>query len=75
MEFLTTFDNLKHGDKMISPTDNEVTEFLIANDGEKYLANKTCMYNYVQFTPSDFCMYTGDKEVGEVDKEYFNRRN
>lgn len=71
MKFLTTFDNLKHGDKIISPTDNEVTEFLIANDGKKYLANKTCMYNYVQFTPSDFCLYTGDKKIGEVDADYF----
>lgn len=75
MEFLTTFDNLKHGDKIISPIDNEVTEFLIANDGEKYLANKTCMYNYVQFKPSDFCIYVGEKKVGEIDKDYFKQNN
>ena len=75
MEFLTTFDNLKHGDKIISPIDNEVTEFYIHSDGSKYLASKNSLFEYYQFTPSGFCLYTGDKEVGEVDKEYFNQRN
>lgn len=75
MEFLTTFKNLKHGDKIISPIDNEVTEFFVSKSGDKYLANKTCMYDLYQFTPSDFCVYTGNKEVGEIDKEYFNQRN
>lgn len=75
MEFLTTFENLKHGDKIISPIDNEVTEFYIHSDGSKYLASKNSLFEYYQFTPSDFCIYTGSKEVGEVDKEYFNQRN
>ena len=32
-----TFDNLKHGDKIISPIDNEVTEFYVSQDGAKKL--------------------------------------
>lgn len=75
MQALTTFDNLKSGDLIISPIDNEVTEFLVSKSGYKYLANKTCMYDLYQFTPTDFYMYNGTKKVGEIDKEYFQKNN
>ncbi len=68
---LNSFDELKHKDKIISPIDSEVTEFLIDNEGDKYLANKGCMYPYVQFNPTDFYIYNGTKEVGEIDKDFF----
>lgn len=68
---IKSFDNLKHGDIIISPIDNEVTEFYINNDGEKYLASKKCLFPYFQFNAEDFYIYDGTKEVGEVDKEYF----
>lgn len=68
---IETFDNLKHGDKIISPIDNEVTEFYVSKDGDKYLAGKTSLFDIYQFDPNDFYFYNGKKEVGEVDKEYF----
>jgi len=71
MEKLKTFEGLKHGDKIISPIDNEVTEFYIHTDGEKYLAGKTSLFPYFQFDPEDFYIYTGNKKVGEVDTEFF----
>lgn len=69
---LKSFDDLKHGDKIISPIDNEVTEFYIHKDGEKYLASKSCLFPYFQFDAKDFYIYDGEKEVGEVDNEFFN---
>ena len=71
MEKIITFDNLKHGDKIISPIDNEVTEFYVSKNGDKYLAGKTSLFDIYQFDPNDFYFYNGKKEVGEVDKEYF----
>ena len=68
---IETFDNLKHGDKIISPIDNEVTEFYVSKSGDKYLAGKTSLFDIYQFDPDDFYFYNGKKEVGEVDKEYF----
>lgn len=68
---LKTFDDLKHGDIIISPIDNEVTAFYIDYEGEKYLANKSCIYPLYQFDPEDFYIYKGNKEVGEIDKEFF----
>ena len=68
-----TFDNLKHGDKIISPIDNEVTEFYVSKSGDKYLAGKTSLFDLYQFNADDFYFYNGDKENGEVDKEYFKR--
>lgn len=67
---LKSFDNLKHGDKIISPIDNEVTGFWVDNKGEKYLAGKKSMFPLFQFTPPDFYMYRGMKDIGEVDTEY-----
>ena len=67
---LKSFDNLKHGDKIISPIDNEVTGFWVDNRGAKYLAGKKSMFPLFQFTPSDFYMYRGMKDIGEVDTEY-----
>lgn len=66
-----SFENLKHGDKIISPIDNEVTEFYIDKDGDKYLASDTCIWPYFQFDAEDYYFYTGNKKVGKVDKEYF----
>lgn len=68
---IESFDNLRHGDKIISPIDNEVTEFYLSKDGEKYLANKTSLYNLYQFDPDDFYFYNGNKEVGEIDNGFF----
>lgn len=66
-----TFNNLKHGDKIISPIDNEVTKFYVSKDGEKYLEGKTSLFTIYQFNANDFYFYDGDKENGEIDKEYF----
>ena len=71
MEALKTFEDLKHGDKIISPIDNEVTEFYIDSFGEKYLAGNTSLFPYFQFEPSDFYIYTGTKETGEKDNDFF----
>ena len=43
----------------------------IDKDGEKYLASKKSLFPYFQFDADDFYIYDGEKEVGEVDKEYF----
>lgn len=67
-----SFTNLKHGDKIISPFDNEVTEFYIDKNGGKYLASKKSLFNLYQFDADDFYIYDGNKEVGEVDSEYFD---
>lgn len=68
---IETFDNLKHGDKIISPIDNEVTEFYVDKDGNKYLAGKTSLFDLYQFNADDFYFYDGNKESGEADTEYF----
>lgn len=68
---IETFDNLKHGDKIISPIDNEVTEFYVSKYGDKYLSGKTSLFDLYQFSAEDFYFYDGDKEIGEVDEEYF----
>ena len=70
---IKTFDNLKHGDKIISPIDNEVTEFWIDKQGDKYLAGKKSLFPIFQFNADDFYFYNGNKETGEVDKEYFKK--
>lgn len=44
---IESFDNLKHGDKIISPIDNEVTEFYINKDGEKYLTGKKSLFSII----------------------------
>lgn len=68
---IESFDNLKHGDKIISPIDNEVTEFYIDKDGEKYLTGKKSLFSIFQFNADDFYFYDGHKENGEIDNEYF----
>lgn len=68
---IKSFEELKHGDKIISPIDNEVTEFYIDKDGEKYLASKNSLFPYFQFDAEDFYIYDGNMEVGEVDKDFF----
>lgn len=67
---LESFDNLKSGDKIISPIDNEVTGFLIDREGDKYLTSKHSMFYFTQFNPKDFYIYDGEKEVGEIDLDY-----
>lgn len=69
---IESFDNLKHGDKIISPIDNEVTEFYIDKDGEKYLAGKKSLFGIFQFNADDFYFYDGHKENGEIDNGYFD---
>ena len=68
---LTSFNELKSSDKIISPIDNEVTGFKIDNDGEKYLMGETSSFPIFQFDPNDFYIYTGTKEIGEVDNDFF----
>ena len=71
MERLTSFNQLKDGDKIISPIDNEVTGFRIDKyDGERYLTGENSAYPIFQFDPADFYVYLGEKNVGEIDKEY-----
>lgn len=71
---LKSFEDLKHGDLIISPIDNEVTAFYIDFDGEKFLANKTCVYSLFQFDADDFYIYDGEKEVGEIDKDFLKNK-
>lgn len=66
-----TFDNLKTGDLIISPIDNEVTQFYIDKDGLKYLSGKTSLFAIFQFDANDFYYYDGKKKCGEVDNCYF----
>lgn len=68
---IESFEKLQHRDRIISPIDNVVTEFYIDKDGDKYLASKKSLWNYAQFDADDFYYYNGNKEVGEIDKEYF----
>ncbi len=72
-EKIKSFDELKDGDKIISPIDNEVTGFRIDKyDGEKYLTSENGAFPIFQFDANDFYIYDGTKKIGEVDKEYFN---
>lgn len=68
---IDSFEKLKHGDRIISPIDNVVTEFYIDKDGDKYLASKESLFPYYQFNAEDFYIYDGEKEVGEIDNGYF----
>lgn len=68
---IESFNNLKHGDLIISPIDNEITQLYIDKDGNKYLANKKSLFDLFQFDEKDFYFYDGNKQIGEVDKEYF----
>ena len=68
---IESFNNLKHGDLIISPIDNEVTQFYIDKDGNKYLASENSLFDLFQFDEKDFYFYDGNKQIGEVDKEYF----
>ena len=69
---LKSFEDLKHGDLIISPIDKEVTAFYIDSEGDKYLANDKCIYPCHQFYAEDFFIYDGNKEVGEIDEEFFS---
>lgn len=71
LERLKTFSHLKHGDRIISPIDNVVTEFYISKDGTKYLAGKRTLYDICQFSAGDFYYYDGNGNTGDEDKEYF----
>ena len=44
-----TFNNLKNGDLIISPIDNEVTQYYIDKDGIKYLSSKNSLFGIFQF--------------------------
>lgn len=72
-EKIGSFDNLKNGDLIISPTDKEVTEFCIGRDGERYLkgADGISLFPIFQFDPEDFYVYNGNLKNGEKDNEYF----
>ena len=68
---IESFNNLKHGDLIISPIDNEVTQYYVDKDGKKYLSSKNSLFGIFQFDAEDFYFYDGNKQIGEVDKEYF----
>ena len=68
---IKSFNNLKHGDLIISPIDNEITQFYIDKDGNKYLTGKKSLFDLLQFDEKNFYFYDGNKQIGEVDKEYF----
>ena len=68
---IESFNNLKHGDLIISPIDNEVTQFYIDKDGNGYLSSKKSLFDLFQFDAKDFFFYDGNKKIGEIDKEYF----
>lgn len=70
MKRLESFDELKDKDLIISPIDNEVTEFRTDKFGEKYLCGSKSNFPLFQFTASDFYVYTGNKSVGEVDTDF-----
>lgn len=67
-----SFNILKHGDLIISPIDNQVTQFYIDKRGNKYLSSEKSLFDLFQFDAEDFYFYDGNKNIGEVDKEYFN---
>lgn len=54
-----TFNNLKNGDLIISPIDNEVTQYYIDKDGIKYLSSKNSLFGIFQFDAEDFYFYNG----------------
>lgn len=66
-----TFNSLKNGDLIISPIDNEVTQYYIDKDGKKYLSSKNSLFGIFQFDAKDFYFYTGKKKCGEIDNHYF----
>ena len=66
-----TFNNLKNGDLIISPIDNEVTQYYIDKDGNKYLSGKNSLFDIFQFDAEDFYFYNGEKQCGEIDNRYF----
>ena len=68
---IKSFGNLKKGDKIISPLDNEVTGVYVYPDGDMYLESSRCLFAVGQFDPEDYYFYDGEKEIGELDKEYF----
>ena len=71
---MKNFNGLKHGDKIISPIDREVTEFYIDSEGKQYLASRHSLFTIGQFDPADFEIYTGNLEVGEVESENYFRK-
>lgn len=70
-EKFKSFNDLKDGTKVISFIDNMVTEFKIDNNGEQYLCSKKSMWPIYQFTPDDFVIYTGEKDIYEIDSSFF----
>lgn len=70
---IKSFENLKHGDLIISPIDNEVTVLKIDKDnGDRYLCSATSAYPSWQFQSKDFYFYDGTKEIGKKDETFFN---
>ena len=73
---LKSFGELKHGDKVISPLDNEVNAYiLVKNDDieEAYLSDGNDTYDIYMFEPTDFYRYTGNKEIGEKDYQFLEK--
>jgi hypothetical protein len=76
MEFkkIKVFSELEDKTKVISPIDNVVTEYRKDKEtGEEYLCSKRSAFLAFQFNPEDFVVYTGIKDIDEVDKEFFER--
>ena len=69
---IKVFSELEDKTKVISPIDNVVTEFRrYKESGEEYLCSQRSAYPIFQFNPEDFVVYTGAKDIDEVDEEFF----
>lgn len=69
---IKVFSELEDKTKVISPIDNVVTEFRrYKESGEAYLCSQRSAYPIFQFNPEDFVVYTGAKDIDEVDEEFF----
>ena len=72
---IESFDNLKHGDLIINPIDNEVIVLKIdKNNGDRYLCDATSAYPSCQFSSKDFYFYDGTKEIGEKDNNFLTNK-
>ena len=68
---IKNFNDLKNGTLVISNIDNVVTEYRVDKDGDEYLCSKRSMWPIFQFNPDDFVIYTGDKDIDDLDPLFF----
>lgn len=73
LQKIKNFKDLKDGTLVISNIDNVVTEYKAFEDGGEYLCSKRSMWHIRQFDPNDFVVYTGNKDIDEVDSSFFEK--